>query len=391
MLRAHKDLLKTARSPISEAYGWLEDDGRRFTGEVLDVSQAVPGYPPALALRQHLSTFVLGGEASGYTPQLGVDSLRNAYADHLNALYGGPVVATETGIVAGCNQAFCLAVLSLCQPGDEVLLGVPYYFNHDMWLRALGMVPRYVALDPEFDPDVALELINKKTRALVVISPNNPTGHESSPGSLLGCYNFAKQHGLTLLLDETYRDFRARPDSTPHSLFQQPDWRDHLVQLYSFSKVYCLAGYRVGALVASAQFLEQVEKLMDCVAICAPRIAQEAAQFGLLNLHPWLTSKQELMNQRLEHFRELMARPELAGQGWRVKRSGAYFAWLEHPMGESARNAARVLAQEHGVLALSGDMFGPGQERYLRFAFANLSRDNFPELGRRLAGATREG
>jgi aspartate/methionine/tyrosine aminotransferase len=123
---------------------------------------------------------------------------------------------------------------------------------------------------------------------------------------------------------------------------------------------------------------------MDCVAICPPRIGQEAARFGLERLADWREQNRRTMNERLELFRnELRER----APAWQIAASGAYFAYLRHPFGESSRDVARRLAQQHGILCLAGEMFGPGQEAFLRVAFANLDSKRIPELVSRLAAS----
>ena len=178
-------------------------------------------------------------------------------------------------ITAGCNQAFCLAMAALARPGDQVVLPLPYYFNHRMWLDATGIE----ALHPAFRPDAGgvpdveevARLITDRTRAIVLVTPNNPTGAIYPAETLRAFYDLAKRRGIALVLDETYIDFLPT-DDRPHDLFEDPDWASTVVHLYSFSKVFAITGHRVGALTAGPALMAQIEKAMDCVAICAPRI-----------------------------------------------------------------------------------------------------------------------
>ena len=123
-------------------------------------------------------------------------------------------------------------------------------------------------------------------------------------------------------------------------------------------------------------------KILDCVTICAPRIGQEAALYGLLNLSDWVAEKRALMQQRMLAFREAFADPELR---YETVSSGAYFGYMRHPFAhETGNQVAQRLLQEQHILCLPGDAFGPGQERYLRFAFANLDAEQMPVLRDRL-------
>ena len=227
-------LAAVAPSPIGETKRWVL--GRAFPAEkpLIDLSQAVPGYPPAMEMRRHLGEALLDPAMHGYTPILGVPHLREHYAAHLSTFYGAPIAPAEVGITSGCNQAFCLALMSLAKAGDQVILPRPHYFNHDMWMRMQGIEP--VALD--FRPDSgaipsaedAAKLIGPRTRAIVLISPNNPTGAVYPAATLHAFYELARKHGIALLLDETYKDFLPEGER-PHGLFELPELRGTPVHL----------------------------------------------------------------------------------------------------------------------------------------------------------------
>jgi aspartate/methionine/tyrosine aminotransferase len=255
-----------------------------------------------------------------------------------------------------------------------------------MWLDMLGIRTVPLAFRPDRggvpDPDEAAALIGPRTRALVLVSPNNPTGAVYPAETLATFRDLARARGIALVIDETYKDFLAT-EQRPHDLFQSPHWDETVVQLYSFSKVYCLTGYRVGAVLAGPALIGEIAKAMDCVAICAPRIGQEAALFGLERLAPWRREKRLLMSERVAALRAAFAAHDT---GYRIVSAGAYFAYLRHPFaGTPARDVAKRLAEEEYMLCLPGSMFGLGQEEYLRFAFANVATELMPEIARRLA------
>ena len=377
-------LAAVAPSPIGETKRWVL--GRAFPSDrpLIDLSQAVPGYPPALEMRKHLGELLLDPAMHGYTPILGLPALRETYAAHLSSFYGARIGADEVGITSGCNQAFCLALMSIAQAGDQVILPRPHYFNHDMWMRMQGVEP--VSLD--FRPgsgavphvEDAEKLIGPRTRAIVLISPNNPTGAVYPRATIHAFYELAKKHGIALLLDETYKDFLPEGER-PHGLFDEPDWQGTLAHLYSFSKVFALTGYRVGGVTAGTKLMAEIEKAMDCVSICPPRLGQEAALYGLNHLLPWARKNTE----------GLKARADLLGQGlhksnrWRLVSIGAYFAYVEHPFAnQPSTEVSKRLADEENLLTIPGDMFGAGQERFVRLAFANVTDDKIPIVLERL-------
>ncbi|MFZ5792316.1 MAG: aminotransferase [Pseudomonadota bacterium] len=383
-------LASVAAPPIAEAHGWIK--GRSFAAEkpLIDLAQAVPGYPPPAALTDHLARIVGEPASARYTEIEGLPPLRAALAADMGAFYGASIDAADVLIAAGCNQAFCLALMALAQAGDEVILPLPYYFNHQMWLEMQGVRAAHLSFRPDRggvpDPEEAARLITPRTRAIVLVTPNNPTGAVYPPETIRAFYALARERGLALVIDETYRDFLPK-DGAPHDLFGDPGWRDTLVQLYSFSKVYCLTGYRVGSIIAGPKLIAEIAKAMDTIAICAPRLGQLAALYGLEHLEEWRGGNTAMMRARRE---AMVAALKANDIGWELVSCGAYFAYLKHPFrGRPAAEVARALAAEQNVLALPGSMFGPGQEDYLRFAFANVPAETMPAIGRRLAESAR--
>jgi aspartate/methionine/tyrosine aminotransferase len=194
--------------------------------------------------------------------------------------YGGDADVEDVAITAGCNQAFCLAIAAIARPGDNVILPLPYFFNHHMWLAMQGIEPRLFESERGAgDAERAEALVDQRTRAVVLVSPDNPTGIVRAPEAILALYEMAERRGIALVIDETYKDFRGFA-APAHPLFEQPRWRDTFVHLYSFSKAFALTGYRVGAVAAAPRLVGEIEKLMDCLAICAPHVSQAAVDYA---------------------------------------------------------------------------------------------------------------
>ncbi|BBK34625.1 aspartate/methionine/tyrosine aminotransferase [Stella humosa] len=370
--------------PIAEVHGWLA--GRPPARPLIDMAQAVPRHAPPAAATRHLQERLADPEIVRYAPIVGLAPLRAAFADHIARAYGGPVAADNVAITAGCNQAFCLAMMTLAEAGDEVILPLPYYFNHQMWLDMLGIRAVHLPFRPDRggvpDPAEAAALIGPRTRAIVLVSPNNPTGAIYPPEAIAAFHDLARDHGIALVLDETYKDFLPT-DGPAHDLFTRPDWSETLIQLYSFSKAFAMAGHRVGAVTAGPAMIEQLTKAMDCVAIAAPRIGQEAALYGLGHLAPWVDANRRTMRERVKTLESAF---RANASGYELVSCGAYFAYVRHPhRGRGSKDVARHLAQDLGILTVPGSAFGPGQEDFIRFAFANVDGDAMPEMARRLA------
>ncbi|WP_068115459.1 aminotransferase [Tropicimonas marinistellae] len=378
----------TAVSPVPEAARWIEGHAHSADFPLINVSQAAPTAPPPEPLRIAMAETLLSEAASHlYGPDLGLHDLREELAAKTSAMYGGTVEASQVAIMSGCNQAFAAAVATLAGPGDEVLLPTPWYFNHKMWLdmSSIGAIP--LPTDDELLPDplAAKARITDRTRAIVLVTPNNPGGVEYPPERIAAFRDLARAHGLALIVDETYRDFRVGSDA-PHNLFADPDWADTVIHLYSFSKAYRLTGHRVGALASSRARLVHVEKFIDSVTICASQIGQRGALWGLRHLDDWIASERcEILGRRaaiLEHF------PRLEARGWQLRGCGAFFAYVEHPFDLPADALARRLVAEAGVLCLPGTMFepdgSPSGAQHLRLAYANIDSTQIADLIDRL-------
>ena len=278
----------TFASPIMEARRWI--DGLRLPPNLplLNLSQAAPVDPPPPPLREAMAEMVLSDPTVHlYGPVLGLPALREEIAAQWSQAYAGGVAPAQVAVTAGCNQAYTAATAILCGEGDEIILPAPWYFNHRMWndIQGIRTVPLLVGEDLLPDPDCAAALITSRTRAIVLVSPNNPGGVEYPAPLLRAFADLARARGIALVVDETYRDFDSR-EGAPHDLFADPDWDETLIQLYSFSKAYRLTGHRVGAMLASPARLEQAEKFLDCVAICTPQLGQHAALWGMRHLRP---------------------------------------------------------------------------------------------------------
>jgi aspartate/methionine/tyrosine aminotransferase len=377
----------TEAPPVMEARRWLADATFTSDRPLINVSQAAPVDPPPLALRQAIAEAALNDPAAHlYGPVLGLPALREEIAAQWSAGYGGSIAPAQVAITQGCNQAFTAVMSTLAGAGDEVILPTPWYFNHKMWLDMAGVravpLPTGPGLIPEADRAAAL--ITPATRAIVLVSPNNPGGAEYPAETIRAFLDLARSRGIALILDETYRDFDSR-STRPHDLFADPDWPDTFIHLYSFSKAYRLTGHRVGAIVAATDRLAQVEKFLDTVAICPSQLGQIAALWGMRNLGQWVAGERaEILSRRDAMTRGFAALPD-----WRLLGCGAYFAYVEHPFALRSDVLARRLVHEAAILMLPGTMFQPDTHpegaRQLRIAFANIDAVGIAQMFTRLS------
>ncbi|MEM1237362.1 MAG: aminotransferase [Pseudomonadota bacterium] len=374
----------TFAPPVMEARRWL--DGVEFTAQrpLLNVSQAAPVDPPPAPLRAAMAAALEDPETHLYGPVLGMPGLRAEVADRWTQAYGGSVSAEQVGITSGCNQAFSAAIATLCAEGDEVILPVPYYFNHRMWLDMQGVTSVPLECDTQMFPSVeaAAGLITERTRAIALVTPNNPTGAEYPAELMEAFFQLCQSKGIALIVDETYRDFHSRTGA-PHGLFQHEKWADTLIQLYSFSKAYRLTGHRVGAIVTSENRMAEVEKFLDTVSVCPNQLGQRAALWGMQHLDDWLGAQRDEILRRRAAIEEQF--PRLAAQGWELLGVGAYFAYVRHPFDIPSDELAQRLVKDAAILTLPGTMFQPnGGKDEFRLAYANIDVDGVSALFDRL-------
>ncbi len=373
-----------APPPIPSVQAWARAYGGAF-GPPVDLSQAVPGYPPHPELIAMLSRAAADPSTAAYGPIEGDRVLREALAADESALYGAAIAADNIHITAGCNQAFICAALAVAEPGSRVLLSNPFYFNHETSLRMFGVGVGLVdcpAKNGFLPSPAALEAaIAADVRAFAIVSPNNPTGAVYPPALLADLLELCRRRGIWLILDETYRDFLPAEARRPHDLFTRAGWGDGLISLYSFSKSFCVPGYRLGAVTASPAVVAEIAKIMDNLQICAPRVGQIAVAEALPKLDAWREANRAEITFRAAALKAALAEAD----GWEIGAIGAYFAFVRHPFtGLPSARVAEELARRTGVVTVPGSYFGPGQEDYLRFAFANATAATIGLLPERL-------
>ena len=380
----NKFVLATQRPPVMEVRNWVKLHGVSDT-PLLNLSQAAPMSPPPDSLLKFLSEQALLTENHLYGDVLGDIPLREKIVSVWNKEYSSTLCINNVAITSGCNQAFCAALSTIASAGDSILVPVPWYFNHEMWLTLQGIKIIPLPCDINMNPDIGIakRLIDKKTKAIVMVTPNNPTGIEYPSDLIKKFSNLARDNNIKLIIDETYKNFGNKQSN----ILYKGKWSDHLIQLYSFSKVYRLTGHRVGLMVASKSFMKQVEKFLDTTTICPNRLAQKAAYFGLLNLQEFMKEEKLKIKKLKDTFeKELSFLPN-----WTLLGIGGYFAYLGYNSTLGSISVAKKLLADQNILTIPGDMFFPKsknlfikERRSIRIAFANSTNEEIIELFKRL-------
>ena len=382
-LNADVASLETPAIPL--AHSWADEYSGVF-GPLIDLSQAVPNYPPHEALLSELAQAALDPELCGYGLIEGEPKLRKVYAAHINKQYQSDISIEQTHITSGCNQAFFACLLAISARGSTVLTTNPCYFNHAATASVLGFKLKNIDCDSEngFLPLISSveRAIDQSVSVIALVSPNNPTGAIYPPGLLSEIFELCRVNNIWLILDETYRDFAPTSLKPYHALLNHPNWENNLIQLCSFSKTFCIPGHRLGAIVAGTRVVKAVAKVMDNMQICSPRVAQHALANQMDQLKNWIDGNREKINQRVATFVEVFnAFPQ-----WKIKSLGGYFAYVEHPYSSmDSRSLVKLMASKYGVLPLPGSFFGEDQDGYVRMAFANVEIETIKQLAPRLA------
>lgn len=363
--------------PITEVKSWIADRSFPANKPLIDLCQAIPNYPPPTELIKHLKSQFDDDQTFKYSPDEGLLEVRRTVSNWYQRRYNAAPTTEQICLTIGASQAFWLAICCICQPGDEVIVQLPAYFDHPMGLQALGIKPVFAPFCEERaglpDTEAIADLISTRTRAILLVTPSNPTGAVIPAQQVDELFQLALTNNIALILDETYNAFI---DAPAHSLFSRIDWPENFIHIASFGKSFALTGLRCGALVGGEYFIQQALKVQDSMAVCQPRPAQLALAYGCQHLDQWVTENQRMMQQRHDLFRTSFI---AADSPFELVASGSFFAWIKHPWSElTGRQAARRLALQSNLICLPGEAFGPGMENYLRLAFGNIANTQVP-------------
>jgi aminotransferase len=304
-----------------------------------------------------------------YTHWAGTPELRKAIADKLwqdNSVRVDP--ETEVLVTTGAQEAVFMVCLALLDPGDEILVPDPHYMTYD---TAIVLAEAKAVLVPTFEKDdfevQAEELarhITAKTKAILLVSPNNPTGGIVRPETVREIADLAEKHDLIVISDEIYEKF-IYDDIQLLSIASLPGMRERTVTINGFSKTYAMTGWRIGYLAAPAGFIRALEPIKHTVSICAPAVSQAAALAALTGPQGCV---QEALATYAERRQVLMKGLDEIGLSYGRPYGTFYIFASVASTGLSSMDFAITLLQKAQVLVLSGSAFGPNGEGFVRFS-----------------------
>ncbi len=359
----------------------------------ISLGQGVVYYGPPPQAIQQISSFLSDPQHHKYSTVDGILTLVEAIRAKLRAENNIDVNSDRRIIVtAGGNMAFMNAVLAISDPGDEIILQTPYYFNQEM---AITIASCRAVLVPtgqhyELQPAAIERAITNKTRAVVTVSPNNPTGAVYSEQSLREVNEICRAHGIYHINDEAYEYFTYTSTMPHYSPASAASSCGHTISLYSLSKAYGFASWRIGYMIIPSHLFTSVCKIQDTILICPPVISQfgalgalEAGRNYCRGKLPALAEVREIVLSELGRLSSLASLPPA---------DGAFYLFLKVETKIKSMTLVERLIKEHGVAVMPGSGFGMDDVKdgcYLRIAYGALEKGTVVEGITRLVGGLR--
>jgi aspartate/methionine/tyrosine aminotransferase len=374
--------IRSVQSPIIPVIGEMI----RKTPGAISLGQGVVSYgPPEQAIAQ-ITAFLSNPNHHKYQAVYGIPPLLDLIEAKLQSENGVLAQGNRVVVTAGGNMAFFNALLAIADPGDEIILNVPYYFNHEMAITMASCAPVLIATDENYQlqPKSIAAAITDKTRAVVTISPNNPTGAVYPETSLREVNEICRKRGIYHISDEAYEYFvyGGAQHFSPASIAGS---EAHTISLYSLSKAYGFASWRIGFMVIPDHLFEAVNKIQDTILICPPVISQFAAVGALqsgknycLQQLQQLSEVRELVMGELDRIKDCCVAPPA---------DGAFYFLIRLDTRIKPLTFVERLIREFGVAAIPGNAFGVEEGCYLRVAYGALQKETVAEgIGRLIRG-----
>ena len=355
----------------------------RENSETISFGQGVVSYPPPETVKSELNQFNLDPENNKYQSLSGISSLKEIIIQKLKT--ENNIIINEENrnclmVTAGSNQAFLNVALAILDPDDEVILPIPYYFNHEMAIVMANAKPILVPTDNNYqlDIDSIKKAITPRTRAIVTVSPNNPSGAVYSANLLEEINQLCAKYGIYHINDEAYEYF-IFDDNRHFSPSSRSNAAEHTISLYSMSKSYGFASWRIGWMTFPKSLEAALKKIQDTIIICPPVISQYAA-LGALKADPkFIPEKLATLNNIRSLIRSRLKELEEEKLANISPSSGALYYLIRPKSNLPSIEYATSLICNHKIATIPGEAFGLTQECQLRLSFGALNTHNASE------------
>ncbi|MCP3891990.1 MAG: pyridoxal phosphate-dependent aminotransferase [Desulfobulbaceae bacterium] len=340
-------------------------------GGCVSLGQGVPSFTTPHHIVDAVTKVLVEDPSSGqYSLQTGMVTLRNRIAEYLRE--EKKIVAdpeSEICVTVGGMEALLATVLTVVDEGDEVILPTPTYASYIEQVLLAGGIPKYVPLTDNWGLDLeAIEhAIGPKTKAIMICNPGNPTGTVFSDAETISLCKLGVAHNFVIITDEAY-DYIVYEGEMPFSPLSMEEFRNNVISIYSLSKKYALTGWRVGWVTAAKGWMQQIMKVHDATAICAPTPSQFAALAALngeqncvAEMREKLIERKELCCARLDKLHKYFSY---------VTPKGAFYVMAKYLFSDDdSQEIAIRLLNEAKVITIPGGAFGAGGEGHLRISF----------------------
>lgn len=311
-----------------------------------------------------------------YTQNLGIDPLREALAGYMTGLYEKPVEAGRIAVTASAMAACNLVQQVLTNPGDNMVIVAPIWPNLIETVRIMSGEPRFVHLQFgndgwQLDLQALFDQVDSKTRAIMINSPNNPTGWILDRDEQQAILDFARERGLWVIADEVYArlvyDLPRGRQAAP-SFIDIAEADDRLIVVNSFSKTWCMTGWRLGWLTVPEGLIDTLEKMIEFHYSCPAHFSQVAAVTAIEDGEDFVHETVA----RYQRCRDIMIDALATMPGIRiVTPPGAFYGFFEvDGMTDSVAVCKKIIAETNVGLA-PGAAFGDQYDQFIRLCFAS--------------------
>lgn len=374
--------MQSVQSPIIPVVGELI----RANAGTISLGQGVAYYGPPPEAVESIKKFLADPENHKYRLVQGIPELLEMIEKKLEAENNISLAGSRIVVTAGANMGFVNAVLAIADPGDEIILQLPYYFNHEMAVAIADCKAVCVATDDEYQlqPDAIAAAVTDRTRAVVTISPNNPTGAVYRESDLRQVNEICRSNRIYHISDEAYEYFTY--DGAEHfSPGSIAGAGDHTISLFSLSKAYGFASWRIGWMVIPERLYMPIKKIQDTILICPPVISQWAAVGAMEAGRGYCRDKlrmtadiRRLVLDELDDIADLVTIP---------RADGAFYFLLRVHRDTNPMELVRQLIEKHKVAVIPGTTFGMEDKCCLRIAYGALLKETAAiGIGRLVAG-----
>ncbi|HUV63233.1 MAG TPA: pyridoxal phosphate-dependent aminotransferase [Sedimentisphaerales bacterium] len=374
--------MQSVQSPIIPVVGELI----RANPGTISLGQGVAYYGPPPQAVEAIQRFLADPENHKYKLVQGIPELLEAIERKGRQENGISLEGSRIVVTAGANMGFMNAVLAIADPGDEIILQLPYYFNHEMAVAIADCKAVCVPTDKDYQlqPEAIAAAITRRTRAVVTISPNNPTGAVYRESDLRRVNEICRRSGVYHISDEAYEYFTY--DGAMHfSPASIAGSAGHTISLFSLSKAYGFASWRIGWMVIPEHLYMPIKKIQDTILICPPVISQWAAVGAMEAGRPYCLDKLKMTTEIRRIFLD-----ELAGIADLVTvppADGAFYLLMRVHKNSDPMELVAQLIERHKVAVIPGTTFGMEDKCYLRVAYGALQKDTAAEgIGRLVRG-----